>query len=57
MEVFGNRRTVNVAEVEMLQVRRNLSERSSVLGLNRVDCCVVGDLGTARRWHDAIAMS
>ena len=46
-----------MTEVEMLQVRRNLRERSNALGLKCVGRFVVEDVGTARRWHDAIAMS
>jgi hypothetical protein len=46
-----------VTEVGTLQVRRNLSERSNALGLKCVGRFVVEDVGTARRWHDAIAMS
>ena len=38
-------------------IRRNLSERSNALGLKCVGRFVVEDVGTARRWHNAIAMS
>jgi hypothetical protein len=38
-------------------IRRNLSERSNALGLKCVGRIVAEDVGTAERWHDAIAMS
>jgi hypothetical protein len=46
-----------VTEVAMLQVRRNLRERSNALSLKCVGRYVVDDVGTEKRWHDAIAMS
>lgn len=41
----------------MLQVQRNLSEFSNALGLKCIGRFVVEDVGTEKRWHDAIAMS
>ena len=46
-----------MTEVEMRHVRRNLSERSNVLGLKCVGRLVVNDVGTEERRHDAAAMS
>jgi len=39
---------VNATEVETLQVRQNLSERSNALGLKRDDRLVVDEVGTEK---------
>jgi hypothetical protein len=44
-----------LTEVEVLQVRRNRSERSNVLGLKCVDRFVVEDVGTEKRRHEVAA--
>ena len=54
---FLNRWVSDVAEGVMLQARRNVSERSNALGLKCIGRFVVEDVGTALRWHDAIATS
>ena len=46
-----------MTEVETLKVRRNVGELSNALGLKYVGRFVVEDVGTEKRWHDAIAMS
>ena len=48
---------MNVTEEEMLQIRRNLSERSNALGLKCVGRFVVDDVGTEKRRQEVAAMS